>query len=72
MKIGDTVIFNDPTIGTLNGKIINVIIPSCKCKGKGHYVVDFDGFTKNIKIDDNRLTPYNMEPSRDSLKFNFI
>jgi hypothetical protein len=71
MNIGDKVIFNDPFSDTLNGEIIDVVRPSCKCKGKGHYVVDFGGFTKNIKIDDNRLTPYNMEPSRDSLKFKF-
>jgi hypothetical protein len=72
MKIGDTVIFNDPTIGTLNGKIINVIIPKCKCKNRGYYIVDFGGFTKNIKIDDNRLTLYSIEPNKGSLEFNFI
>jgi hypothetical protein len=72
MKIGDKVIFNDPFNDTLTGEIIDVARPRCKCKGKGHYVVDFGGFTKNIKINDNRLSLYNMEPNKGSLGFNFI
>jgi hypothetical protein len=71
MNIGDKVKFEDPFSETKTGVIISIIKPRCKCKGKGHYVVDFGDFTKNIKIDDNRLSLYNMKPNKGSLDFKF-
>ena len=71
MTIGDKVRFEDPFSDTLIGEIVNIKRPRCKCKGKGYYIVDFGGVTKEIKIDDKRLSPYNMEPNKTSLKFNF-
>ena len=44
MTIGDKVIFEDPLNDTLIGEIVDKNQPRCKCKGKGHWLVDFDGF----------------------------
>lgn len=71
MVIGDKVRFEDPFSETLIGEIIGVNRPRCKCKGKGYYVVDFGSETKQIKIDDNRLSLYNMEPNKGPLGFIF-
>ena len=71
MNIGDKVKFEDPFSDTLIGEIVSINRPKCKCKGKGYYVVDFGDFTKNIKIDDDRLSLYNMEPNKGSLGFKF-
>jgi hypothetical protein len=58
MKIGDTVIFEDPLSETLYGIIINKEVPRCKCKGKGKWSIDFNGEIKKIKIGDKRLSLY--------------
>jgi hypothetical protein len=72
LKLGDKVVFNDPFSETLNGEIVDFKQPRCKCKGKGYYVVDFGGFTKEIKELDDRLSLHNTEPNKGSLGFNFI
>ena len=61
MKIGDKVIFEDPFKDTLIGEIVYQHQPKCKCKGKGHWLVDFDGEVTKIKIGDNRLSLYEEE-----------
>lgn len=71
MNIGDKVKFEDPFSDTLIGEIVSINRPKCKCKGKGYYVVDFGSYTKQIKIDDKRLSLYNIEPSKGSLGFKF-
>lgn len=71
MKIGDKVIFQDQFSDSLTGFIVDKVKPRCKCKGKGYYVVDFGDYTKQIKLDDDRLSLYNMEPKQGSLGFNF-
>jgi hypothetical protein len=71
MTIGDKVRFEDPFSGTLTGEIVNIKRPRCKCKGMGYYIVDFDGETREIRIEDKRLSLYSMEPNKTSLKFNF-
>ena len=58
MKIGDKVIFEDPFNGTLIGTIIDKDVPSCKCKGRGYWIVDFGESGKRIKIGDKRLSLY--------------
>ena len=71
MTIGDKVRFEDPFSDTLIGEIVNIKRPRCKCKGKGYYIVDFGGETREIRIEDKRLSLYSMEPNKTSLKFNF-
>ena len=71
MTIGDKVRLEDPFSDTLVGEIVDIKRPRCKCKGMGHYVVDFGGETKEIKIDDKRLNLYNMESNKMSLGFKF-
>ena len=61
MTIGDKVIFEDPLNDTLIGKIVDKNQPRCKCKGKGHWLVDFDGEVTKIKIGDSRLSLYEEE-----------
>ena len=56
MNLGDKVKFEDPLGETLYGVIKDKIVPRCKCKGKGEFMIDFNGVTKRIKIGDNRLT----------------
>ena len=56
MKIGDKVKFEDPLNDTLIGTIIDKITPSCKCKGQGEWVIDFEDYGKrSIKLNDVRL-----------------
>ena len=71
MTIGDKVRFEDPFSDTLIGEIVNIKRPRCKCKGQGYYIVDFGGETREIRIEDKRLSLYSMEPNKISLKFNF-
>jgi hypothetical protein len=71
MTIGDKVKFEDPFSDTLFGEIILIKRPRCKCKGMGHYIVDFGDDTKEIKIGDKRLSLYSMEPNKTSLGFKF-
>lgn len=71
MTIGDKVRLEDPFSDTLVGKIVGIKRPRCKCKGMGHYIVDFGDDTKEIKIGDKRLSLYSMEPNKTSLGFKF-
>lgn len=71
MNIGDKVKFEDAFSDTMIGVIINKELPACKCKGKGNWIVTFDGEIKKIKINDIRLSLYTIEPSKNSLKFSF-
>ena len=61
MKVGDKVIFEDPFNDTLIGEIVGKEQPRCKCKGKGHWLIDFGGEIVKIKIGDNRLLLYEEE-----------
>lgn len=70
MDIGDKVIFKDPFSDTLIGFIMGKSQPKCKCKGMGHWHVDFDGKIIKIKMGDNRLSRY-IGPDKNSLEFNF-
>ena len=57
MKIGDRVKLNDPMSDTLYGQIMDKIEPSCKCKGKGEWLIKFNdvvGYRK-INRNDSRL-----------------
>ena len=63
MNIGDKVKFEDPFSETLIGEIVSVNKPKCKCKGLGHYIVDFDGETRQIKLGDERLSLYKNDSS---------
>ena len=71
MNIGDKVKFEDPFSDTLIGEIVSINRPRCKCKGMGHYIIDFGTETKQIKIDDKRLSLYNIEPNKGPLGFKF-
>ena len=42
MEIGDKVTW-DGKVGT----IVNVVRPKCKCKGKGHYVINVNGVNED-------------------------
>ena len=56
MKIGDKVKLEDPINGTLIGIIIDKITPSCKCKGSGEWVVDFEDHGKrSIKVKNSKF-----------------
>jgi hypothetical protein len=63
MNVGDKVKFEDPFSETLIGEIVSVNKPKCKCKGLGHYIVDFDGETRQIKLGDERLSLYKNDSS---------
>ena len=63
MNIGDKVKFEDPFSETLIGEIVSVNKPKCKCKGLGHYIVDFDVETRQIKLGDERLSLYKNDSS---------
>lgn len=71
MEVGDSVVFEDPFSETLYGVIISKIVPRCKCKGIGEWVVDFGGVEKRVKIDDKRLRLNKIEPQKGSMGFNF-
>jgi hypothetical protein len=71
MEIGNNVKFEDHFF-TMYGTIVNKIVPRCKCKGMGKWVIDFNGEIKQVKIGDIRLSPHKIEPSKSSLGFNFI
>ena len=73
MKIGDKVKFEDPLNDTLIGTIIDKITPSCKCKGQGEWVIDFEGYGKrSIKVSDIRLTKIGDKPKTNKLGFKFM
>lgn len=72
MEIGDKVKFEGGSSNFMYGTIVNKIVPRCKCKGMGKWVIDFNGEIKQVKIGDIRLSPHNIEPSKSSLGFNFI
>lgn len=52
MEVGDKVIW-DGKIGTITG----IERPRCKCKGKGSYLIEFDGVVTKIPIT-TKLEPY--------------
>jgi hypothetical protein len=70
MEIGDNVKFEDH-FSTMYGIIVSKLVPKCKCKGLGKWVIDFNGEIRQVKIGDIRLSPHNIEPSKSSLVFNF-
>ena len=72
MNIGDSVKYVDPLSDTLYGVIVDKKTPRCKCKGGSYWIIDFNGETKQIKVDDNRLSLHNIEPTKGSLGFNFM
>lgn len=71
MKIGDKVKYENSFSDTMIGTIINKEVPACKCKGMGRWVIDFNGEIKKIKITDERLSIYNIEPNKNNLNFKF-
>ena len=71
MNIGDKVRFESKNNGTMIGTIIDKEVPRCKCKGMGNWVIDFNGEIKKIKTSDERLSLYNIEPTKNNLNFNF-
>jgi len=72
MKIGDKVKFEDPLNDTLIGTIIDKITPSCKCKGRGEWVINFEGYGKrSIKLNDVRLTKIANKTEVNKLGFKF-
>jgi len=71
MNIGDKVKFEDTFSDTMIGVIIGKEVPRCRCKGKGMWVIDFDGEIKKIKLEDERLQLYNINPKTGSIKHSF-
>jgi len=45
IKVGDEVTWDGKT-----GTIISINRPACKCKGKGHYMIDVDGVSYKVPI----------------------
>jgi hypothetical protein len=45
MEIGDKVTWNGHV-----GIITDILKPACKCKGKGHYLIDVNGVINKIPI----------------------
>jgi hypothetical protein len=45
IEVGDKVTW-DGKIGT----IISINRPACKCKGKGHYMIDVDGVSYKVPV----------------------
>jgi hypothetical protein len=71
MNIGDKVKYENSFSDTMIGVIVSKEQPTCKCKGMGKWVIDFNGEIKKIKISDERLSLYNIEPTMTNLNFNF-
>lgn len=53
MEIGDKVTWNGH-IGTITG----IDKPRCKCKGRGHYLIDVNGVINKIPINKKGLELY--------------
>ena len=53
------------------GTIIDKEVPACKCKGMGRWIIDFNGEIKKIKISDQRLSLYNINPKMGNIKHSF-
>lgn len=56
MKVGDKVLYNRQV-----ATVVNKVNPRCRCKGKGYYELNFEGYPENhtIRIPlDTILEPY--------------